>query len=92
MILLNSLDFVESGLSDLAPIVLIGRAAGVIRVAVGIIHTITALALSIFMTLPALLIRDCRPVWDHCVRHIGHGLYDVVAGVFEVIPVIGVAF
>lgn len=92
MIILNTMDYAETGLSDIAPIAIIGRAAGVVRVAVGLIHTITALAFTILMTLPALLIANCRPTWIHCATHIGHGLYDVFAGVFEIVPIIGVVF
>jgi hypothetical protein len=92
MIILNALNAVEHGLSDMAPITLIGRAAGVLRVALGLIQTITAIALTILMTIPALCVKACRHTWTNCTTQVGHGLENIFAGTFEIIPIIGVIF
>lgn len=92
MIIGRAVDATENFLSHLAPIPLVGRAAGVVRICLGIIQTITSLALAILLTIPALLSTKCAHAWSHCLSQTLHGTKNIVAGIFEVIPIIGDLF
>lgn len=92
MIILNAVNHTENFLSDIAPIPIIGRAAGVVRVCLGVIQTITALALAILLTLPALIIKGVRHSWSDCFTQSLHGIENIVAGTLEIIPFVGGMF
>ncbi len=92
MIILAVVNGTENLLCDIAPIPIIGRVAGVVRVGLGCIETITALALAILLILPAIFIPFLRNAVSECNSYTFKGLENIIAGIFETIPFIGGIF
>lgn len=63
---------------------------GLIKVGLGLVQTVTALALSVLLILPVLYkYNGSKELLIHSFQHISHGSNNVLAGIIEAIPIVG---
>lgn len=83
----RSFNATERILSKGAAIPGIGIPLGAAKVALGIVQTVIALAISI-LTAP-LQCTDYKSINDYCWSHVAHGASNILAGLIEAIPGLG---
>jgi hypothetical protein len=91
MLLEDKLNSLENKLSvySLFPVVLPGLA----KLGLGLIQTISALAISIIFAIPSCLqYSDSQKLFCRAFKHIFHGIGNITAGGLEAIPIIGTIF
>ena len=83
----------ENTLSLYAAIPLFGILPGALKVAGGVVQTVSAVALSILFSAPALCQNEqSKEIFFRACKHIPHGLGNIVAGTVEGCPIIGSIF
>lgn len=83
----HTLDQTERFLGKVAAIPVLGTPFGALKVAMGIAQCISALALGI-LTL-SFQCTQYSSVNDYCWSHVVHGMGNILAGIFEAIPLLG---
>jgi hypothetical protein len=66
---------------------------GLLKVGIGITQLVTAVAISVIFFVPACLhFEDSQKLFCRAIKHIGHGMGNIVAGAIEAIPLAGTLF
>lgn len=79
---------VEDFLTKCSVIPIIGTIPAIIKVGFGIIQT-TCAALTFVGSTFFLMSESGRTVWLHSLRHMLHGLSNILAGIIQAIPIVG---
>jgi hypothetical protein len=79
----------EEVLSFVSIIPIVG---GTLKGAMGVVQSIAALVAGIFASVPAIFnVGKSRPIFFEALKHAKHGLVNIITGIFEAIPGVGVA-
>lgn len=88
----NNLHTIENLLSIVTAVPFIGVIGGAAKVGLGLIQTISALAITLITGIGALFASEKGKVCSlRASKHILHGMGNIFAGVIESIPLIGLA-
>lgn len=68
---------------------ILGAPAGLIKMALGTLQTITAIACAILVGIPTAAIKGNTSILDHSWTHIKHGIVNIATGALEAIPGFG---
>jgi hypothetical protein len=79
---------IETSLTKLAAIPVLGTIAGLTKTAMGIFQAAAA-CVSMIAAAPILWSKSGRSIGYHAGRHLFHGLANIIRGVFESVPILG---
>lgn len=78
----------ENSLTEVASCPIIGTPAGLVKIGMGLVQTVAALAASILFLFYGLSSKNWI-LFDYSCSHIRHGIGNIAAGTIESIPILG---
>ncbi len=79
----------ESNLNLATVYPVLGLAAGAAKIALGVVQIVASVALFALTLIPAIFSEDARTLLAHSLKHIGHGIANIIGGSILGIPFVG---